>query len=113
MWKSYLRSLEAVAPASLEGIRPRAPGAPDLVLRCHAAGCSACARFDTEGRADFEERTFRRADVVAFDCRGAQQRRLALGAGVDQLPAYIVLSSSTPTPRVVRPPSSDQSRSGD
>ena len=107
MWKSYLRSLEAVAPASLESIRPRAPGAPDLVLRCHAPGCAACARFETEGRADFEARAFRGADVVAFDCRGAQQRRLALAAGVDDLPAYIVLSSSSRVPRVVRP---DQTR---
>ena len=101
--KAFLRSLEAVPPASLEEIRPRKMDAPDLVLRCHMPGCSVCAKFETEGQHAFEETHFRGADVIDFDCGRTKHRTLAMGAGVDELPCYIVLSASDSTPRTIQP----------
>lgn len=101
--KAFLRSLEAVPPSTLEEIRPRTVGASDLVLRCFMPGCSSCAKFETEGQASFEETHFRGADIIDFDCRGKKQRNLAMNAGVDDLPAYIVLSASNNKPHAVRP----------
>ena len=100
MWRSLLRALESTPVSSLDDLRPFT-GQRDRALRCHVPGCASCAKFDTERRLDFEESTFRgAADVVSFDCSSSQHRRLAVAAGVSNLPAYILLSDRG-TPRVL------------
>ena len=95
---AYFRAVHAVLPPTLESVRPRHG---KIALRCTMSGCTECARFETEYRAVFEDRLG--MAVVEWDCTRQRPRDLALAAGVDQLPAYIVLSADDPQPRVVRP----------
>ena len=100
-WKSLLRAYESTPIQSFDDIAPN-PGRADLVLKCYVPGCATCARFDTERRDAFEGATFRGADIASFDCSYPRHRELALGAGVGDLPAYIVLAPGR-SPRVVTP----------
>lgn len=69
-----------------------------LALRCVRTGCSACADFETDGRLSFEERMRSemqsRLTIRRWNCDGAEMRKLALAAGVTDIPAYILISSS-------------------
>ena len=104
-WPAAYRSWQLTPPRTLEELRPSAGAAGDVVLRCVMPGCTACARFETEGRATFEEDRFRNAGVVLeWNCRSAPHRALAQQAGVNELPAYVVIAPSPATGwRVVRP----------
>ena len=104
MRRALLRSWEAVAPSSLDAAR--VPGAGTVALRCTLAGCESCARFETEDRADFEQGLYRGgvSDIVEWDCGSSRHRELAIQAGVDELPAYVLLGPPPQAVRVVRPP---------
>ena len=101
LWPSLYRASQAVAPHTLDELRP---STGLVALRCTLHGCSACRRFETSGRAAYE-RTLH-ATVLPWDCTNAEHRRLATDAGVDALPAYILIPPAPRRLQVVRPPDS-------
>ena len=91
MWPAYRRSVNAVAPGSLEELRP-ARGV--LALRCTLPGCAACAAFQTERRAAYEHNlksSHGVVDILPWNCKSHHRRKLAVDAGVDDLPAYVFI----------------------
>ena len=100
MWPAALRAAAAVPPPSLDALRPCGDGV--VALRCTGRGCAACAAFESDGdRGRFEAALG--AVVVPWDCAAPARRALARAAGVDALPAYVVLRARGP-PQVVVPP---------
>ena len=81
----------------LESLSALAPRAGIVALRCHLTGCMACADFDADGRAAFEDRLRNEHDgrvtVRSWSCDDAHQRDLARAAGVSSLPAYVLVSA--------------------
>lgn len=66
-------------------------------------GCTSCAEFEGEGhRARFEEEA-RVSRFVPWDCTSPAHRALAIGAGVDDLPAYVYVPAYPDPIRVVEP----------
>lgn len=100
---ALLRAAQAVAPRSLDELRPRRSGGL-VVLRCTVPGCAACADFESR-RGAFERTLGATAPVVPWDCSRPAHRRLAVAAGVDDLPAYVLLPPGREPLRVRRPPS--------
>lgn len=82
----------------LKHVRDLAPKRGVLALRCVRTGCTACADFETDGRASFEERlaseTSSHFNIRRWNCDSPEMRDLALTAGVTDIPAYILISSS-------------------
>ncbi len=102
MWPAATRAFEVVAPRSLDEIRP-SKGV--VVLRCSMPGCTDCATFDTEGRVDFE-RTRLPSDtqsILEWNCGSFAHRELAANAGVDKLPAYLLVPAGRVPITVTRP----------
>lgn len=88
------RCFRAVPVKSLSEVRP-AHGA--VALRCHTHGCSACADFDVNHRAQFEETALPKDTTVwSWDCDVEPQRALAIDAGAVSLPTYIVVPATGP-----------------
>lgn len=106
MWPSVYRATRAV-PRTLDDLRPRRAGAR-RAYRCSMRGCRKCAEFETEGRSAYEDALRAKGmTVVDWDCSERQRthRRLAEEAGVDDLPAYFVLTSERGAPaEVLQPP---------
>ena len=102
MWPAQYRATRAVAPRSVEELRPR-HGV--LALRVTMPGCTECARFEVEGRAAYEE-ALRRDEGVThihdWSCKRASYRRVAMDAGVEDLPSYVLVPARGST-RVARP----------
>ena len=97
METAFFRSVRAVAPKTLDELRmPK----DEVVLRCVLPGCTACADFQPR-RAAFERQKGWR-HVLHWDCSKARRRALAQDAGVDALPAYVVVPPRGPV-RVVVP----------
>ena len=85
-------------PPTLADMRPRRDA---LALKCFRSDCVECRAFDADGRLSFEE-SLGVTRVLPWCCDEADRRRVAVAAGVVDLPAYIVLSADGST-RVVRP----------
>lgn len=63
-----------------------------VAFLCTLPGCSACAAFDAEERAAYETTQLQGVHaVVEWDCSLPHCKRLALVAGISDLPAYIVI----------------------
>ena len=100
MWPAQYRAARAVVPHSLNELRPT----HGLVaLRCTLPGCTKCAAFEVEGRDAFEV-ALGAVSVLPWDCAHARRRRLAEAAGVDDLPAYVLLRPRKAKITVVVPP---------
>jgi hypothetical protein len=103
MWPAQRRAIDVAPRVTLDDLRPYRG---EVALRCTLRGCTECATFETEGRAAYERELRARgaADVLHWDCADPARRRVALAAGVDALPAYVIVPSRG-APRV-RTPSS-------
>lgn len=104
MWPAQYRATRAVAPRSVEELRP-ARGV--VALRVTMPGCTECARFEVEGRAAYEEALRRDKGVTHihdWSCKRASYRRVALDAGVEDLPSYLLVPARGEV-RVERPDS--------
>ena len=99
MWPVQYRAAYAVVPSSLDELRP--PRGV-VALRCTLPGCVRCAAFEAEGRDAFEAGL--RATVLPWDCKHRARHALAEAAGVDQLPAYVLLRPHPRPVEVVTPP---------
>ena len=64
-----------------------------VALRCAREGCVECRSFDADGRIGFEQR-LRAARVIPWDCDVDERRELAARAGVDKIPAYVLVAPS-------------------
>lgn len=98
--RSAKRRAIVSCPKSLDELRPRRGERP-VALACSMTGCSACAAFDAEGRDDYEARLSVTHDIIPWKCDKGRRVTLAMDAGVDELPAYLLLSHDAT--RVVRP----------
>lgn len=101
-WPSLYRASQVVAPKSLEELRPRKGM---IALRCTLPGCRACRAFAAKSR-DAHERALRARGVTAvlpWNCASPKHRDLAVGAGVDELPSYVLIPVGKGTIRVERP----------
>jgi len=82
----------------LKHVRDLAPKRGVLALRCVRTGCTACADFETDGRPVFEERLksehSSRLNIRRWNCDDAEMKDLALAAGVTDIPAYVLISST-------------------
>lgn len=70
-------------------------------------GCIACATFETDSKAEYEakEDIFRGVHTkLTWDCSSPEHRRLALEAGVDELPAYVFIPARPDAMYIQRPP---------
>ena len=68
-----------------------------LALRCSKTGCISCADFEVDGRSAFEERLrseYDRIEIRRWNCDVSELRDLAISAGVTDIPAYIIITSS-------------------
>jgi hypothetical protein len=97
MWPAQETALQALPPDRAVNPFPTT----SFVLHCHAPRCASCAQYEGESKASFEAERFRGAHVVPWDCGDERRRAFALAAGVDALPAYIVVGD---TLTVVQPP---------
>lgn len=89
MQRALYRCASTVAPASLDELRPP-PGERAIALRCTMRGCTSCARFEAEERDDYE-RDMDVSEIVPWDCTGRAHRALATAAGVEHVPAYVIV----------------------
>ena len=93
-WKSVTRLKRALPTSFAEQCRP----GETVAFRCTMPGCSACAEFESSGdRARFETHLKRSEHVdriVEWNCGDRPQRTLALRAGVDHIPSYVIVRSS-------------------
>lgn len=98
------RCYQGIPATSLKALRPPTGS---VALRCTLPQCGACREFKESGRRAAFERSLsfkERVRVVPWDCSDAHRRALAQRAGVGDLPAYVILSSSRKKPvRVVAP----------
>ena len=82
----------------LTHVRDLAPKRGVVALRCVRTGCTACADFETDGRIAFEERLktehASHLNIRRWNCDDTEMRNLALAAGVTDIPAYLLISSS-------------------
>ena len=98
--KAYTRSLLAVPPKTANDMRPN-PGQPPIALRCTRSGCTECAKYETESQIPFEASLH--ANVIDWKCDKRDFRELAVEAGVNELPAYILIPPHPREISVVRP----------
>jgi hypothetical protein len=89
MQEALFRSVEIVAPKSIEEIRPLDDKV--VALYCFLPECTRCKRFKPRKKA-YEKRFH---DVVPWDCSRRRQRTIAQSFEVDDLPSYIVLTRDT------------------
>lgn len=90
MWPAQVRAATAV-PRTLEDLRP-AKGT--VALRCSMPGCRKCLAFKSQQ--PVYERALRAKgviEVIPWNCKHKTRRDIALNAGVDDLPAYVLLSA--------------------
>lgn len=82
----------------LTHVRELAPTRGVVALRCVRTGCTACADFETDGRLTFEERLksehSSHLNIRRWNCDNMEMRKLALDAGVTDIPAYLLISST-------------------
>lgn len=89
--KALLRSATAIPPRSLDELRPPVGHRP-IALFCTREGCSNCAAFDVEDRAEFQK-SLPVSEIQPWDCGNEHKKNLAIDAGVDVLPAYLLIPS--------------------
>lgn len=82
------RCYRAVPPSTLDELR-RSRGS--VALYCFRRGCERCSSFSADGRVAFEEDLGPTTTIVPWNVGRAHQRRLAMDAGVDDLPAYVII----------------------
>ena len=87
MQRALERSYRTVPVRSLSEFRYRSG---TVAVRCTRTGCSQCADFDANGRIAFEEQ-LGAIRIVEWNCDGDHQRDAALAAGVNDLPAYVIV----------------------
>lgn len=98
---AWIRAITTAPPSTLVELCP--PRGITLALRCYVPGCTACADFETQGRQAFESTAFPPGTrFLDWDCKRGRRRDLAMEAGVDELPSYVLLSAAMPV-HVVRP----------
>lgn len=82
----------------LTNVRELAPTRGVVALRCVRTGCTTCADFETDGRLTFEERLrsehSSHLNIRRWNCDDTDMRNLALAAGVTDIPAYLLISST-------------------
>ena len=100
-WPAQRRAFDAVPPRTLTDLA--ALHSAPMALRCFTHGCIACSEFDVERRATYEERRLKGHTIVPWNCADAENRALAMAAGVTELPAYLVLRQRDRRPIVLRP----------
>ena len=88
-----VRAMLSSPPPDLRAFRPRA-GEPPVALLCTLPGCRECARFE-RARPSYEARELPGFDVWPWNCGRPAKHQLARGAGVDAIPAYVVLTSDS------------------
>lgn len=104
MWPSYRRAVMYAPPSSLRELQPSTPGT-STVLFCTLPGCPACKRFKAEKPA-FESKHFSAAErqsMIPWNCGEEDKKKVALEAGVSDIPAYVVLAYGK-KPRLIQPP---------
>jgi hypothetical protein len=96
------RAFRAVPALRAEEMRPHR-GA--VALKCFRPSCPDCDAYERGGERDAFEREELGSDVHvhSWDCSEPRKRDLALAAGVEDLPAYVVVGSDGSV-RVARPP---------
>lgn len=92
------RCFRAIPLTSFEDLRPTS-GA--LALLCYKSDCVDCKAYSQDGRAAFEE-TLAVDRVVPFNCDTSHHRDLAMGVGVNKLPAYVLVPHRGEV-RMIRP----------
>lgn len=100
-WPAQRRAFDTVPPKTLTDLGALYP--VPLALRCFTHGCVACSEFDVERRATYEARRLKGHTIVPWNCADADNRALAMAAGVAELPAYLVLPRRDRRPIVLRP----------
>ena len=86
MERAVFRSLMAVPPSSLYTYRSVGP----VCLYVHSEMCKACSEF-AERKSDFEGKNFPKTSIVPFSVEEGVNMDLALRAGVEAIPAYVVI----------------------
>lgn len=103
-WPSYRRAVLHAPPTSLKELRPAKPGSK-TILFCTLPGCPACESFEHR-KQEYEARTFPAAErrrILPWNCGEEDKKRVALKAGVSDLPAYVVIPHGTRKPTITRP----------
>jgi len=98
MHNAFERCYRAVPTTTLDHLRP---SVGTIALKCFASQCPSCRSYDMDGRVAFEE-TLGVNHVLPWNCDDQRRRAIARTAGVNDLPAYVVLTRTTT--RVVHPP---------
>lgn len=95
MWPAYGRAAQVFAPKHLVDLRRDCAGGA-VALRCFLPQCRACKRFynSPAKRKSFEAQELPQGtQIIPWDCaQSDQHRQLAAAAGVDNLPAYVLIS---------------------
>ena len=93
MWPAYGRSVQLAPPKTIDELRPRKG---EIALLCTLPECPACRKF-TSKKAAFEKKHFRSSTkIIDWDCSNQRRSALATTAGVDDIPAYIVIGANGP-----------------
>lgn len=96
-----LRSWTVVAPQSVSDMSREYPR--KLALWCTQPGCTGCARFEAEDKAEYEAAHLHGYTVLPWNCSQVGHRELAFAAGVERTPAYLVFTPPQKRPEVWYP----------
>lgn len=99
--QAYLRSLTVIPPKSVDDLRPK-PGMPPIALRCTRSGCVECAKYEVEQQIPFEA-SLHVSKVLDWKCDKQDFKEFAVNAGVDELPAYIIVPPHPAEIRIMKP----------
>ena len=93
MYEAWIRAADAVGMRDLSELKLRTA---TLALLVTSPGCEACAKVETEEWDRLCRSCERRgAPLVQWKCTGENERNAALNAGVDDVPAIVLITKDS------------------